>query len=170
MTTELDYLLGYGDELLSACRDQVATLPVTRYGPVNASGRLAQELRREAFEVPGGFRLQVYAPGYALTLIFGRRPGTFPNLTGIKQWIAVKGIVPHPDKHGKAVSTDSLAYLIGRKIQREGNTVWQENQGQPSPLFKEILGADDVLAALKAHFVPVLIERVFNVLAEAVAE
>ena len=167
MSAELDYLTSLGDELLAACREQVDTLAVTRFGPVNASGRLKRELRREVSATPELLSLAFYAPGYVLTLLFGRRPGKFPNLTAIKQWIAVKGIVPHPDKNGKAVSTDTLAYLIGRKIARDGNTVHQ--QGPPSQLFATILSADNVNAALKAHLVPLLVQRVATVLAEAVA-
>jgi hypothetical protein len=159
---ELDQLAAYGAELVAACVAQVESLSVTRFGPVNASGRLKRELRSEATEIPGGFRLQLLAPGYVLTLLFGRQPGRFPNLTGIKQWIAVKGIVPHPDKNGRAVSVDSLAYLIGRKIAQQGNTVHQ--QGPPSQLFASILDPLEVAAALKAQLVPLLLGNVVNVL------
>lgn len=166
-SAELAHLSTYGDELLAACRSQVATLPVTRFGPVNASGRLARELRREATETPAGYSLRLYAPGYVLTLLFGRAPGKFPNLTGIKQWIAARGIVPHPDKNGRAVSVDSLAYLIGRKIAREGNTVYR--QGPPSQLFADILDPVQVAAALKSYFVPLLVARVRSGLRESLA-
>jgi hypothetical protein len=165
MPAELDQLTAYGAELVAACVAQVESLPVTRFGPVNASGRLKRELRAEATETPGGFRLQLLAPGYVLTLLFGRQPGRFPNLTGIKQWIAVKGIVPHPDKNGRAVSVDSLAYLIGRKIAQQGNTVHQ--QGPPSALFASILDPLEVAAALKAQLVPLLLGNVVNVLQQA---
>lgn len=164
MSAELDQLTAYGADLVAACVAQVDSLPVTRYGPVNASGRLKRELRSEATETPTGFRLQLLAPGYVLTLLFGRQPGKFPNLTGIKQWIAVKGIVPHPDKNGRAVSVDSLAYLIGRKIAREGNTVHQQGS---SALFASILDPVEVMAALKARVVPLLLTNVVNVLREA---
>jgi hypothetical protein len=168
MATELEQLTAWGETILADCRTQLATLPLTSFGAAQASGATAAAMRVEAAEVARGYTLKLFAPGSILTLIFGRRAGSFPNLTGIKRWIAVRGIVPHPDRNGKAVSTDSLAYLIGRKIQREGNTVFQENQGQPSKLFADVLGADNLLAGLKTFVVPVLIEDVRTALRETI--
>lgn len=168
MAAELDQLSAFGNDLLTACREQLAALPITRFGPAQASGATAAAMRVEVEAGEGSYQLRLYAPGSILTLIFGRRPGSFPNLTGIKRWIAVRGIVPHPDKNGKAVSTDSLAYLIGRKIQREGNTVWQENQGQPSKLFADVLSPENLLAGLKAFVLPQLIQDARTALRETI--
>ena len=154
-SAELDALTSYGAELLTACREQMASLPVTRFGPVNASRRTSDALRAEVTANPGGYRLQLIAPSTILTLIYGRKPGKFPNLLAIEQWIADKGIVPRPDKNGKSISTKSLAYLIGRKIANSGNTVFV--QGPPSKLFADILSAANVGAALKARIIPLLL-------------
>lgn len=165
MTPELDQLTAYGTELLTACREQLATLRVTRFGPVQASGRTAAAMRVEVSDTPTGYRLQLFAPGSILTLIYGRQPGKFPNLLAIEQWIADKGIVPHPDKNGKSISTKSLAYLIGRKIKNEGNTVFK--QGPPSILFADLLGGANVSAAIKARIVPLLVQQVMSTLHQA---
>ena len=157
-SAELDQLTAYGAELLTACREQMANLPVTRFGPVNASRRTSDALRSEVTANSGGYRLQLIAPSTILTLIYGRRPGKFPNLLAIEQWIEDKGIVPRPDKNGKSLSTKSLAYLIGRKIKNEGNEVWKA--GPPSPLFSSILSATEVSAAIKARIIPLLVEQV----------
>ncbi len=166
MSTDLTRLEGFGDELLEACREQLDTLPYTRHGPATASGKTKRALRREALETPEGYQLNLYGPGSLLTLIYGRRPGAFPNLRDIKQWIADKNIVPRPDSKGRPVSTDTLAYLIGRKIQREGNEVWQ--QGPPSQLFASILSAENVNAAVKSFIVPLLVEDVRTALRETI--
>ena len=158
MSAELDQLNAYGAELLTACREQLASLPVTRFGPVQASGRTAAAMRFEVSTTASGYRLQLFAPGSILTLIYGRRPGKFPNLTAIEHWIEEKGIMPRPDKNGKSISTKSLAYLIGRKIANSGNTVYQ--QGPPSKLFADILTADNVNAAVKSRIIPLLVEQV----------
>ena len=157
-SAELAQLTAYGAELLTACREQLATLSVTRFGPVNASGRTSAALRAEVSETPNGYRLQLFAPSSILTLVYGRKPGKFPNLTAIEQWITDKGIVPHPDKNGKSISTKSLAYLIGRKIANSGNTVFQ--QGPPSKLFADILRAPNVSAAIKSRILPLLVADV----------
>lgn len=49
----------------------------------------------------------------------GRRAGKQPPSSAIENWIQVKGIVPSP-VNDKIPSTKQLAYLIGRKIGREG--------------------------------------------------
>ena len=165
MPAELDQLTAYGTELLTACREQMATLQVTRFGSVNASKRTSDALRFEVGPTPTGYRLQLFAPGSILTLIYGRKPGKFPNLLAIEQWIADKGIVPHPDKNGKSISTKSLAYLIGRKIASQGNTVHQ--QGPPSKLFADLLGGANVSAAIKVRIVPLLVQQVLSTLHQA---
>ena len=167
MSAELDQLTAYGAELLTACREQLVSLPVTRFGPVQASGRTAAAMRCEVSATATGYRLQLFAPGSILTLVYGRKPGKFPNLTAIEHWIADKGIVPRPDKNGKSISTKSLAFLIGRKIANSGNTVFQ--QGPPSKLFADILSGPNVSAAIKTRIIPLLVQQVRSEIRHALA-
>lgn len=49
--------------------------------------------------------------------------GTDPHavpLDALREWIRMKPVVPMPDRNGRVPSIRSLAYLIGRKIAREG--------------------------------------------------
>lgn len=158
MSAELDHLTAYGAELVAGLRERITSFPVSRFGPVNASGRLAASLRAEVTATPTGYRLTLYAASYALALEYGRKPGAFPNLTAIREWIQAKGIVPHPDAQGRAVSVNNLAYLIGRKIQQQGTTIYQA--GQPSQLFGALLDPVQVSAAVKARMVPLLVQDV----------
>jgi len=57
-------------------------------------------------------------PGY----IFGRKPGTPPPSEAIEQWLKDKGIAARLETE---ISIGSLAFLIARKIGREG---WQPKQ------------------------------------------
>ena len=50
----------------------------------------------------------------------GRGPGRFPPIDAIRNWIQVKPVVPVPDARGKIPTTNQLAFLISRKIAREG--------------------------------------------------
>lgn len=59
-------------------------------------------------------------PDYWIYTENGRKPGKFPPLDKIKQWIKVKPILPRASKNGKLPSDESLAYLIGRKIATKG--------------------------------------------------
>jgi len=49
----------------------------------------------------------------------GRRPGKFPPIDKILQWIKVKKILPTPI-NGKLPTEKQLAFLISRKIANEG--------------------------------------------------
>lgn len=50
----------------------------------------------------------------------GRRPGKFPPIDKIREWIQIKNIIPRMGPDNKIPSTDQLAFLISRKIAREG--------------------------------------------------
>lgn len=50
---------------------------------------------------------------------YGRRPGKFPPMDSIKEWIKVKPVIPDA-RTGTIPTTDQLAFMIARKISREG--------------------------------------------------
>jgi len=56
---------------------------------------------------------------------YGRKPGTYPNLDAILRWIKIKGL-PRSNRSintgykGKLPSEKQLAFLISRKIKRDG--------------------------------------------------
>lgn len=50
---------------------------------------------------------------------YGRRPGKMPPIDNIKEWIKVKPVIPDA-RTGKIPSAEQLAFLIARKIGREG--------------------------------------------------
>jgi len=67
--------------------------------------------------------------GYSITAadyINGRAPGTPPPSEAIEQWIQQKGIATRLQKN---MTVSSLAFLIARKIGREG---WQPKAGTPN--------------------------------------
>jgi len=90
---------------------------VARYesSGVKASGKWAESIRIE--ELPNGFTL--VADNY----INGRGPGKAPPSEAIEKWIVQKGIA---SRLSDEISVSSLAYLIARKIAREG---WQPKTG-----------------------------------------
>ncbi len=51
---------------------------------------------------------------------YGRRPGKFPPPEKIIEWIRVKPVLPRPLSNGKLPTEQQLAFLIGRKIARDG--------------------------------------------------
>lgn len=85
--------------------------------PVSASGRLANSLRFEITEN----QLIIWGEDYIYFSIYGRSPttkaGSGTVKDKIKQWIKDKGIQSD-------ISENQLAYLISRKIHREGNSIY----------------------------------------------
>lgn len=65
---------------------------------------------------------RMYGEHYTEQLIFGRKPGKFPPVKAIEQWIKDKGIAPI----GKQIKISSLAFLIARKIAKEGTKYFKD--------------------------------------------
>ena len=59
-------------------------------------------------------------PEYARYVEYGRKPGKFPPVDKIKEWIRVRRILPTPLANGKLPTENQLAYLISRKISLKG--------------------------------------------------
>jgi hypothetical protein len=72
----------------------------------------------QVVELPNGF--SIVADSY----INGRKPGKQPPSEAIEGWIKAKGLAARLEKD---MSVSSLAYLIARKIAREG---WQPQPNQ----------------------------------------
>lgn len=79
---------------------------------IYASGESGLGTRVEEYE--GGARL-VDTSGYMYYQIYGRGPGGFPPIDSILNWIRIKPIISYGN-----ISERSLAFLIARKIAREG--------------------------------------------------
>lgn len=133
-----EILNDYGQRIVSELKENIMSKDVTAFGPVNASGKLRDSVR---YEVSNG-TLRVYALGYSYFLEYGRKPGKRPPKEAIKQWIADKGIVPN------GISTDSLAYLIARKIGEKGSMIYQQGG---SDLLSSVIN-DELIDDLKNDF------------------
>ena len=85
--------------------------------PVSASGKLADSLTYEITDT----QLIIKGSDYIYFSIYGRAPttkaGSGTVKDKIKQWIKDKGIQSD-------ISENQLAYLISRKIHREGNSIY----------------------------------------------
>lgn len=112
----------YGDYFIQQARSHLGQ------NKSYASGLLGDSMRRTV-EINGDhFGVYVELQDYWEYVENGRRPGKFPPPNRIKEWISVKPVRPYPDSRGKLPTTDQLAFLIGRKIAREGIV--------PRPFFK----------------------------------
>ena len=84
-----------------------------------ASGSLRDSFKPEIDENFLGIRSSVE---YASNVDLGRRPGKFPNINKLQNWIRIKfGDGPYPNRSGgRPLRLKDLTYLIGRKIQNQG--------------------------------------------------
>lgn len=84
-----------------------------------ASGDLKNSFKADIDDDFLGIRSSVE---YASNVDLGRRPGGFPNVNKLKNWIKIKfGEEPYPNRSGgRPLRLKDLTYLIGRKISNQG--------------------------------------------------
>jgi hypothetical protein len=130
------------------------------YGPYNsppfASGSLYDSVNVfwETDTETGEANLIVEMADHYYWVEFGRKPGRFPNLQAIFDWMDNKPIRPWP-----GISRDSQAYLIGRSIQREGwqGTKFLENSEQM--ILDKLSGPDGPVAEMAFNYLSDLIDQ-----------
>lgn len=120
-TTEI--LQASASELKQLIIDQIRTLQVTQYGAVNATGKLANSVEVEF--TTNGYRILLYE--YAYYLVYGRKPGNPPPVSALEEWAKAKGIQL------------GALYGIAKKIGEKGTTIYQQNQGKESGLFRDVI-------------------------------
>ena len=117
---------GIGSTIVSELQQQMSAL---RF---NASGRTSARIRFEHSKT----ELRIIAPAHLFALESGRGKtkggsgGAGELRKRIRTWIDDKGITPEPDEYGKTISKDSLAFLIARKIHREGTKLYKLHRGR----------------------------------------
>jgi hypothetical protein len=104
---------------------------VSGYPAPNASGKLYESIY---YKVENNV-LRVYAEDYIYYLQYGRKPGKFPPVNVIREWVQTKlGITDEKERN-------SIAYLIGRKIANEGTLIYKQGG---STLLTDIINAESI--------------------------
>lgn len=89
-----------------------------------ASGDLLNTVEYEVKDKKGTYTVSLRLQDYWKWVEGGRPPtqggGNGDLREAILKWIEVKPVLPRPDKKGKLPTPQQLAYLISRKIHREG--------------------------------------------------
>lgn len=96
---------------------------------MRASGKFADSLEVRV----EGLTAQLWGEDYAQQLETGRKSGKFPPIDAIKKWIEDKGIA---NRIQGEISVSSLAFLIARKISREG---WKREQFGGVELISQVV-------------------------------
>lgn len=87
---------------------------------LSQSGALPDSMSPEVITDDDALNVAIALSDYWLWVEKGRGPGKRPPLSKIEGWIERTGIVPSADANGRTISIKSLAFLIARKIGREG--------------------------------------------------
>ena len=88
-------------------------------GGVNASGRLSDSAKAIVEFNDNRLMISLELEDYWKYVEYGRKPGKMPPINSIVDWIKIKPIIPEPI-NGKIPDTKQLAFMIARKIGREG--------------------------------------------------
>lgn len=88
---------------------------------MKASGLWESELEITIEQSDGRMTARLSGIGYTEQLVYGRKPGKFPPIKAIEQWILDKGI-----KLENNIKASSLAFLIARKIAKEGTKYFRD--------------------------------------------
>lgn len=86
----------------------------------DASGTLSGTVRYLVQRNNMTYAVDLSLADYWKYVEYGRRPGKFPSPDKILEWIRVKPVLPRPLSNGKLPTEQQLAFLIGRKIARDG--------------------------------------------------
>ena len=109
VTTDIQTII---DNIANAYRQEL-----TNQGKV-ASGRL-RDFTVEVVQDDKWFNIVFNLEHYWKYVENGRKPGKFPPINAIMEWIRVKPIVPHP-MNNRVPTTKQLAFLIARSIAQNG--------------------------------------------------
>lgn len=86
----------------------------------NASGVLSGSVRYIVAHESTSYAVDLSLADYWKYVEYGRSPGRFPPPDKILEWVRIKPVLPRPLSDGRIPTEKQLAYLIGRKIAREG--------------------------------------------------
>lgn len=114
LTTVKQVLDAYANEVITKYKNALIADDKT------ATGNLIRSLNTNV--VFRGVNINVYLnlADYWYYVEHGRKPGKFPPIDKIHAWVIQKPVIPREFDNGKLPTTNQLAYLIGRKIAREG--------------------------------------------------
>lgn len=113
MNIELDNIQRIANQVVDIYRQQLEAKGINASGTLSQTAQCIVELNGDKLLI------SLNLEPYWRYVEYGRRPGKMPPIDSIKNWIEVKPVVPDA-RSGKVPTTNQLAFLIARKIGREG--------------------------------------------------
>ena len=87
---------------------------------INASYKLLNSVETVVRRNDDEFIVTINLEEYWIFVENGRKPGRFPPIDKILEWVRIKPVIPYTDSRGRLPTEEQLAFLIARKIANEG--------------------------------------------------
>ena len=87
---------------------------------INASYKLLNSVETVVRRNDDEFIVSINLEPYWYYVENGRGPGKFPPIDKILEWVRIKPVIPYSDSRGRLPTEEQLAFLISRKISRDG--------------------------------------------------
>ena len=87
---------------------------------INASYKLLNSVETTVKRNDDEFVVTIHLEDYWIFVENGRKPGRFPPIDKILEWIRIKPVIPYSDNRGRLPTEEQLAFLIARKISEQG--------------------------------------------------
>ena len=87
---------------------------------INASYKLLNSVETTVKRGDDTFTVSINLEPYWIFVENGRKPGRFPPIDKILEWIRIKPVTPYSDNRGRLPTEEQLAFLIARKIAEQG--------------------------------------------------
>lgn len=144
------------------CLNEYATELMSRY-----KSSLESDARIATGDLINTLNFRIQISGSVFQVIFeaqdywkyienGRGPGPVPR-EKILDWIRIKKILPQPGPNGKIPTEESLAFLIARKISREGFKGGNYLEKNNNDCKQEFMGK--IVEAIKKDFTNFILEH-----------
>lgn len=119
----INVLNEYGQELVNLYKQKLTE------NNVNATFELFNSISYQVSDLNNNkFEVTLSLADYWKYVENGRKAGKFPPISKIENWIKIKPVIPFSNNNKKIPTQKELAYLISRKIARQGI--------QPRPFLK----------------------------------
>jgi len=142
----------FAESVIAGIQNNIRTKNVTQYGAMNTTGQMADSL---AYKWDGSSLVIYSTEKYFTVLETGRKPGKQPPLDPILKWIQAKNIATD-------IKDRSLAYLIARKIGKEGSLI--HRQGGKSGVISDFINDKYIKENLNDRFFLETVDVILNAL------
>lgn len=110
---DLDVIKTTAEQIVTLYREQLESKGIPASGTLGDTASVEVEMNGTKLIV------SLNLEHYWRYVEYGRRPGKMPPIDNIEEWIRVKPVVPDA-MNGKIPTSRQLAFMIARKIGREG--------------------------------------------------